>query len=52
MWEMFLDLSYFDLWCVRPVGDRDFNSPNSHHFVKRGDAQKFLNEMNGVGKNE
>lgn len=49
-WEMFLDEWYFHLWCVRPVGDRDFNSPNSRHFVRREDAQNFLNKMNGVEK--
>lgn len=25
-WEMFIDRSYFDMTCVRPVGITDFNS--------------------------
>jgi len=41
-WELFLDLSYFEMWCVRFAGDRDFCSPTSFHFVHREDAQEFL----------
>ena len=26
-WECFVDRSYFDMYCVRVEGDRDFNSP-------------------------
>jgi hypothetical protein len=40
-WEVFLDESYYDMWCVRPVGDRDFESPQSFHFALKEDAEKF-----------
>lgn len=41
-WEMYLDLSYFDMWAVRPVGDKDFNSPRLFHFSRREEADSFL----------
>lgn len=41
-WEMFCDISYFDMWCVRVAADRDFNSPTSFHFTTRKKAEKFL----------
>ena len=40
-YEMFLDLSYFDMWCVRDSNDRHFNSPTSYHFDKHEDAIMF-----------
>ena len=39
--EMFCDESYYDMWCVRNVDDKRFNSPTSFHFVKKEDAEKF-----------
>lgn len=40
-WEVFQDLSYYHMWAVRPIGDRDFNSPHLFHFNKKEDADKF-----------
>jgi hypothetical protein len=40
-WEMFLDSSYYDMWAVRPVGDKDFNSPRLFHFILKEDAEQF-----------
>ena len=40
-WEMFLDESYYDMWSVRPVGDKDFNSPRLFRFDNRNDANNF-----------
>ena len=40
-WELFCDSSFFDMFCVRPKGDRDFNSPRSFHFETKEDAEKF-----------
>lgn len=40
-WEVFHDPSYWDMWAVRPVGDRCFNSPQLFHFAKREDAEAF-----------
>lgn len=40
-WECFVDLSYFDLICVRTTHDRDFNSPTSFHFNLHEEAIAF-----------
>jgi hypothetical protein len=40
-WEIFLDVSNYDMWGVRPVGDKDFNSPRLFDFVDKEDAEKF-----------
>lgn len=45
-WEIFCDTSYYDLWCMRPVGDKDFNSPLSFHFAKKEDAEALLEIVN------
>lgn len=39
-WEVFLDKSYFDMFAVRPIGDRDFYSPRIFHFDSEEDAMK------------
>jgi len=41
-WEMFCDLSYFDMWCVRVAADRGFNSPTSFYFTTKSKAEEFL----------
>ena len=40
-WEVFLDVSNYCMWGVRPVGDKDFNSPRLFDFVDKEDAEKF-----------
>ena len=40
-WEVFADMSYYDMWAVRPVGDTDMNSPRLFHFVFEKDAREF-----------
>jgi len=40
-WEVFIDRSYFDMWAVRPVGDKDFNSPRLFHFTFKYQADQF-----------
>jgi hypothetical protein len=37
-WEIFSDLSYYDMWAVRPVGDKEFNSDNLYHVFTEHDA--------------
>lgn len=37
-WEYFIDVAYYDMWAVRPVGDRDFNSPRLFHFTNKDEA--------------
>lgn len=40
-WEIFQDLAYYDMICVRTVDNRDFNSPLSFHFNTYTDAYLF-----------
>ena len=41
-WEMFIDRSYFDYFCVRLTSDRDFNSNTSFHFNTYTQARQFI----------
>lgn len=40
-WEMFCDLCYYDMWCVRATEDKDFNSQLSFHFNTKIEAKTF-----------
>jgi hypothetical protein len=40
--EIFNDIGYYGMWCVRFAKDRRFCSPMSFHFVKEEDAREFL----------
>lgn len=40
-WEIFFDHGYYDLWAVRPVGDKSFSSELLFHFNRREDAEAF-----------
>ena len=40
-WELYCDHSFFDLWAVRPVNDKDFTSPRLFHFVLKEEAEQF-----------
>lgn len=45
-WEYFLDESYFDMWCVRPVGSRKFG--DGFHLVSEEGGKalcEYLNEI-------
>lgn len=42
-YEMFLDEAYYDMWCVRNLNDKRFDSPTSFHFNTKAEAQTFLN---------
>lgn len=45
-YEIFDDRAYYDMWCVRDVSDKDFNSRASWHFVFEGDAKKLMELLN------
>lgn len=47
-WEMFCDESYFGMWAVHPVGDKDFNSPRLFHVSTREDAIKLVGLLNSA----
>jgi hypothetical protein len=40
-YELFCDVSYYDLWCVRSKDDTRFESPTSFHFILKKDAEEF-----------
>ena len=40
-WVLFLDHSFYNMFCVHPKGDTDFNSPRRFHFVFKDDAERF-----------
>lgn len=40
-WEMYEDITYYDMYAVRPTGDTSFVSPRLFHFAKREDAENF-----------
>jgi hypothetical protein len=41
-WEMFLDISYFDMWAVRCEQDTCLDSERLFHFLHKEDAERFL----------
>jgi len=41
-WHLFCDMSYFDLYCVKPVEVREFGSSESFHFMELKDAREFF----------
>jgi hypothetical protein len=45
-YEMFLDTSYYDMFCVRDIRNKDFNSNNSWHFATKDKAEQFLELIN------
>ncbi len=47
MWEFFCDESYFGLWAVRKVGDRDFNSQQLFHVQSKEEAMALSATLNG-----
>jgi hypothetical protein len=43
-WEYFLDSSYFDMWAVRPVGNRNFYT--TMHVPTEEQARNLTELMN------
>lgn len=41
-WEIYYDIAYYDMWCVRFTEDRNFNSSTSFHFNLYKDAKDFF----------
>jgi len=47
-WEVFLDVSYYDMWAVRPKGDRSFTSESLFHLPSQQEARnlaKYLSTL-------
>jgi hypothetical protein len=38
-WEWFSDPAYYDLWAVRPIGDKDFGSSKLFHVQTEHEAK-------------
>jgi len=45
--EMFQDKVFYNMYAVRPVGDKNYNSPLLFHFNFKKDAEKFLELIEG-----
>lgn len=41
-WETFVDESYYEMTCVRMIGDRYFNSDLNFHFSTSKQANEFI----------
>ncbi len=41
-YEIFEDNIYYNMWCVRSVGDTHFNNHYSWHFPTKKEAKTFL----------
>lgn len=39
--ELFMDYSYYSMWCVRRKGVTEFNSQENFHFISLEDAKLF-----------
>lgn len=46
MWEYYLDNTYYDLWAVRPVDDKNFNSGLLFHVSSENEAEKLTELLN------
>lgn len=44
-YEIFCDIGYYDLWCVRPLGERRFG--HGFHFVQKEVALRAKEELEG-----
>lgn len=45
-WELFCDKNFFDMWAVRPIKDKAFDSPRLFHFIEKEDAEEFCKLVN------
>lgn len=41
-WELFMDTSYFELYCVKPVDNDVFQDISTFHFMRYEDAERFI----------
>lgn len=48
MWEFFCDGSYYGLWAVRKVGDKDFNSQQLFHVQSKEEAISLSATLNNL----
>lgn len=46
IWEYYNDPAYFDMWAVRKIGDRNFNSKNLFHVTSKEEAIRLTEELN------
>lgn len=42
-YEMFCDTAYFDMWCVRLLGEKRFGY--GRHFIQKGSAEKAMKQL-------
>ena len=44
-WECFSDPSHYDMWCVRPVGERTFGA--GYHLMRQEEAEHLRDRLTG-----
>jgi hypothetical protein len=44
-WEVFCDSVFYDMWAVRPKGDKNFNSPLLFHVASKGEAERLKESL-------
>lgn len=49
-WEYYCDVVYYDMWAVRPKGDKDFNSQQLFHVMSEAEAKALVETLNGAEK--
>lgn len=47
-WEFFCDESYYGLWAVRRIGDKDFNSKGLFYVQSEEEAIALVERLNRV----
>lgn len=45
-WEYYLDHSYFDMWAVRRLDDKNFNSDKLFHLMSMEEAVALSDTLN------
>jgi hypothetical protein len=45
-WEYFQDPSYYDMYAVRPIGDKEFNSKLLFHVTNESEASRLAELLN------
>lgn len=46
-WECFIDESYYQMLCIRPINDKDFSSKDVHHFMSKQQMEQFIKILKG-----
>lgn len=51
-WEYFCDVSYYDMWAVRPVGDKNFYSQYLFHVPTMEEAKTLKDLLESLQRED